>query len=305
MTSSPDFENQAAIGRVTCGWKLPHLSLDQVRPYWRDAHSPTIARRAGVWEYRHFPLDPVRPGLFAHQPGIGYQPRVDQQLMWISDVRYFDQAGLDAFGLSPAPEVKAKILQDIDMIVDQSTTYLVLGDGGRTLVDATGEAAPAGPTRFPTFAVFLRARDGEASFRETVRRMAGQWADTPGVKRVRVSLFEVPDMEAERKAGYPVKTHPAPLQYQAWIDLALEHEGVAAALMSAGDGIDYAADIKDVHAYPVPAVYTFNYRGRPTLAGLRGYPAAEAIRNLGAEHQKDVATLEWLYGDVAAGGPYA
>jgi len=27
-------------------------------------------------------------------------------------------------------------------------------------------------------------------------------------------------MEAERRAGYPVKTHPVEQQYQAWIDLS-------------------------------------------------------------------------------------
>jgi hypothetical protein len=290
---------------VTCGWKLPSLSLAQVRPYWRDAHSPTIARRQGVYEYRHYPLDPVRADAFAPVEGIDYQPRADQQLMWLSDVRYADQAGLDAFGLSPAPQVRAKILGDIDMIVDQSTTYLVLGDKGCTLFDETGDPAPAGPVKSPTFEVFFRQRGDEASFRACVSDLASHWAKTAGVLRVRLDLFEVPDMEAERKAGYPVKTHPVELQYQAWIDLVVETDAVLKTLMTPSDGIDYAAHIKDVHAYTAPAVYTFNYNGRPTLAGLRGYPAVEAIRNLGAEHQKDEALLEWLYGPVAKGGASA
>jgi hypothetical protein len=296
VTSPVEIENQAGLARVTCGWKLPHLSLDNVRPYWRDAHSPTIARRDGVWEYRHYPLDPVRADLFSNLPGIDYQPGADQQLMWLSDVRYFDQAGLDAFGKSPNPEVRAQILQDIEMIVHQSTTYLV---------DKTGVAAPAGPAQAPTFGVFLRAKGDEASFRATVKAMVERWAQTAGVLRVRLALFEVPDMEAERRGGYPVKTHPLELQYQAWIDLMIEDDSVARRLMTAEDGVDYAKDIKDLHAYPSPAVYTFNYQGRPTLAGLRGYPAVEAIRNLGAEHQKDVGLLEWLYGPVAKGGPAA
>jgi hypothetical protein len=300
-----DTENKAGIGRVTCGWKLPHLSLDFVRPYWRDAHSPTIARRAGVYEYRHYPLDPVRADLFTPIPGVGYQPQADQQLMWLSDVRYFDQAGLDAFGQSPDAYVKSKILNDIEMIVHQSTTYLVLGDKGRTLVDKTGEAAPAGPVKDPTFEVFFRQAGDEASFRAVLSALAARWAQTPGVIRVRLELFEVPDMEAERKAGYPVKTHPLELQYQAWIDLVVEDEALLKSLMSPADGVDYAAHIKDIHTYTAPAVYTFNYAGKPTLAGLRGYPAVEAIRNLGAEHQKDPVLLEWLYGPVAAGGPVA
>ena len=305
MSSFLDIENQAGLARVTCGWRLPHLSLDFVRPYWRDAHSPAIARRAGVFEYRHYPLDPIWADLFAPIAGIEFAGRQDQQLQWLSDVRYADQAGLDAFGQSPAPAVKAKILADIEMIVDKSTTYLVVGDNARTLIDTSENPTPQGPVVFPNFAVFLRQKEDQDSFRACVRAMAARWANAPGVVRVRLNLFEVPDMEAERKAGYPVKTHPVELQYQAWIDLVIEDDRVAGTLLSCDDGVDYAAHIDAIHAYPVPAVYTFNQNGRPTLVGLRGYAAYAAIRSLGAEHQKDAGLLEWMYGPIAQHGPAA
>jgi hypothetical protein len=296
-----EIENMARLGRVTCGWKRPELSLDSVRPYWRDAHSPAIARRAGIYEYRHYPLDPPRAALFGALPGV--QTRCDDaaRLMWLSDVRYADQAGLDAFGASPGPEVKAQILADIEMIVDKSTTYLVLGDNGRTLVDTTDEAAPAGPRPRPTYQVFIRQRGGEAPFRAGLQALATRWAATPGVRRLRLSLFEVPDMEAERKAGYPVKTHPVDQQYQAWLDLALDTDDVARDLFNSQQAVEFAAFAATVHAYPTPAVYTFNYGGHPTLIGLRGYAALAAIRSLGAEHQKDPGLLEWMYGQVAKG----
>ncbi len=302
VSSFIDIENAAGLARVTCGWRLPHLNLDFVRPYWRDAHSPAIARRAGVFEYRHYPLDPIRADLFAPIAGIEYAGRADQQLQWLSDVRYADQAGLDAFGLSPEPAVKAKILADIEMIVDKSTTYLVIGENARTLVDTSGDPAPQGPTAAPNFGIFLRQNGDQAAFRDCVRAMAQRWAGQPGVIRVRLNLFEVPDMEAERKAGYPVKTHPIELQYQAWIDLVIADEAVAKALLSPDDSVDYATHIAAIHAYPAPAVYTFNQNGRPTLVGLRGYAAYAAIQSLGAEHQKDPELLAWMYGDVAALG---
>lgn len=305
VTSYVDIENRAGLARVTCGWRLPHLSLDFVRPYWRDAHSPAIARRAGVFEYRHYPLDPIREDLFTPIAGIEFIGQANEQLQWLSDVRYADQAGLDAFGQSPIAAVKARILADIEMIVDKSTTYLVLGENAQTLADISGNPAPAGPVADPTFGVFLRQTGDQLSFRECVRAMAERWASTSGVVRVRLNLFEVPDMEAERKAGYPVKTHPVELQYQAWIDLVIENERVAKRLLSPADGIDYAAHIKAIHAYPAPAVYTFNYNGRPTLIGLRGYAAYAAIQSLDAEHQKDAGLLEWMYGRAAEGGASA
>ena len=149
MRDHIEIENGAGVSRVTCGWKLPHLALEDVRPYWRDAHSPAIARRAGLYEYRHYPLDPIRADLFAPVDGVDLAGRPDEQLMWLSDVRYPDEAGMDAFGASPPAAEKAKILGDIEMIVDKSTTYKVIGDNGRTLKDDTGDPAPVGPRRLP------------------------------------------------------------------------------------------------------------------------------------------------------------
>jgi hypothetical protein len=289
-------ENQATICRVTCGWKLPHLDLAVVRPYWRDAHSPGIARRPGIYEYRHYPLDPPI-ALFGNVQGIDSDCPDDARLMWLSDVRYADQAGLDEFSAHPGPYERSKLLGDIDMIVDRSTTYRVLGANGDTLRDATGWPAPAGPARSPIFQVFFRARLELETFRAALRGIAARWAASDGVQRVRLSLFEIPDLEAERKAGYPIKTHPPEQQYQGWIDLVIDSEAVAAGLLTPDD----AAQIATVHAYPAPAVYTFNHAGRPTLAGLRGYPAVKAIAELGATHQKDGQLLHWMYGDVADG----
>ncbi|WP_304217457.1 hypothetical protein [Phenylobacterium aquaticum] len=305
MSVLADIENEAGLARVTCGWRLPHLSLDFVRPYWRDAHSPAIARRDGIYEYRHYPLDPIRGDLFTPVAGIDFAGRPGEQLQWLSDVRYADEAGMNAFGADPDPTVRAQILADIEMIVDKSTTYKVIGANARTLVDTTGDAPPLGPARTPIFQVFFRQRGDEAAFRESVSALAELWAATEGVLRVRRSLFETPDMEAERAAGYPVKTHPLEMQYQAWIDLVVADEPVARRLIPPAIAPRLAQDVSAIHAYPAPAAYTFNYRGKPTLAGLRGYAACEAIRNMGAEHQKDPGLLEWMYGPVAQGGTAA
>ena len=290
-------ENVAQICRVTCGWKLPHLDLAKVRPYWRDAHSPAIARRPGIYEYRHYPLDPVQPNLFGPVEGIATHCPADAQLMWLSDVRYVDDAAVAAFAASPPPTELGKMLADINLIVDRSTTYRVLGANGRTYADHTGIGAPCGPPASPTYGVFFRARGDLAAFQHTMRDLAQSWSTTPGLRRLRLSLFEIPDMEAERRAGYPVKTHPVDQQYQAWIDLMLDDASSAHGLLDPA----FAPDIAAVHAYPAPAIYTFNKAGRPTLAGLRGFAAVRAIQSLGAENQLDQGLLTWMYGPVADG----
>ena len=79
------------------------------------------------------------------------------------------------------------------------------------------------------------------------------------------------------------------------VDLSVTDEAVARGLFRTGD----FAEFKAVHAYPVQAVYTFNYAGRPTLSAVRGYMAVQAIRGLGAEHQRDPGLLDWMYGKHA------
>ena len=296
MSDLENIENRAGIARVTCGWKKPQLPIDVVRRYWRDVHSPAIARRAGVWDYRHYQFDPVDPALFAPVAGIDYSCAADAQLMWLSDVRYLDEAALAAFGASPDGEVKSQLLADIELIVDRSTTYKAVGPNAHTLVDRTGIAEPQGPVPHPQYAVFFRKRADEPAFRQCLQGLAERWARTPGVLRVRLSQFEVPDTEAEKKAGYPVKTHPVEHQYQAWIDLAVEDAAVARFLLTPQSGADYARDIRAIHAYPVRVVYTSVYGGQPTIVGLRGYPAWLAIRELDAANQREPALLEWMYG---------
>lgn len=294
QTGIADLENQAGISRTTCGWRKPELARDAVRNYWRDVHSPAIARRAGVFSYRHLPYDAVRADLFAPVPGIDYEAPADAQLMWMSDVVYRDDAGVAEFMASPSdPAVTALLLADIEMIVESSTTYRSVGENSHTYLDRTGDAVPIGPCPRPTYSLYFRARSPEAQFRSALRDLATTWSSSPDVARLRLNLFDVPDMEAERKAGYPVKTHPVEQQYQAWMDLSLLRPEHHLSL----DGI--AEHVHTVHTYPVPAVYTFVHDGRATLIGVRGYAAHQAIDALSATHATDPALLRWMYGEIA------
>ena len=240
-------ENQAGLARITCGWKKSELPLDWVRKYWRDVHSPAITRRDGVYDYRHYQFDSVRPNVFPAIDGVEYHCPDGQHLMWLSDVRYKDEQGLAAFDVSPFGDIKAHLLGDIELIVDKSTTYKAIGENAFTYVDSTKDATPQGPVPSPTYALFIRQKSDEDSFRECLRKVAKKWSEISEVKRLRLSLFDVPDMEAERKAGYPVKTHPIEMQYQAWIDLTIENDEAAQILMSRLDTTDVAAHVSTIH----------------------------------------------------------
>jgi hypothetical protein len=299
MTDLATIENKSTICRITSGWKKESLPLEVVRRYWRDVHSPAIARRDGIQDYRHFQYDPVVPDLFRQVPDIMFDCPENEQLMWTSDVRYKDEAGLEAFGKSPPTDVLPGILGDIDLIVDQSTTYKALGANAHTYKDLSGIATPQGVPKMPTFQIFLRQKGNEEEFRTALRTLVKSWRDESAVVRARLSLFDVPDMEAERKAGYPIKTHPVERQYQAWIDLVVTDVAAASPLLDAAPNL--ADHVHTIHAYPVTTLCTFNYDGRPTLAGLRGFPAWDALTTLGGYHQAAPEILEWMYGDVATG----
>ena len=299
--SSVDIENRAQIARVTCGWKKQHLSLDVVRRYWRDVHSPAISRRAGLYEYRHHQYNAVENDLFSPVPGIRYECALSEQLMWLSDVRYRNQAGLDAFGESPEIGVKNLLLADIEIIVDKSSTYKAVGENAITYLDVTGNPTPQGPPSALSYSIFFRQETEEQRLHKCARMLAKLWATKPGIQRVRLNIFEAPNIEAEKSAGYPIKTHPPEMQYQAWIEIVMSNRSDAKALLLPSDGIDFAA-ISEIHAYPVFATYTSVYAGLPTFVGLRGYPAFDAMRSLGAVNQQDIRLLTWMCGDIAKAG---
>ena len=295
-----DIENQAGICRVTAGWKKPELPWEWVRRYWRDVHSPAISRRKGIYQYIHLQYDPVDASVFGQIEGISTSAPANAQLMWTSDVRYRDDAALAAFGGDPDEVAKAQLLGDIDLIVERSTTYKCVGDRARTYVDITGNATPQGVPAMPAYSIFLRQKTNEASFFAALRALAERWMKVPGVMRLRLSLCEPPDMEAERKAGYPIKTHPIEQQYQAWIELWATDRSVMQRLLTRED----ADAIMDAHAYPIIAYHCFVYEDRPTLAGLRGYPAVEALQALGGNpKQKQLEILSWMYGPIVGKGP--
>jgi hypothetical protein len=294
-----EIENAATVARTTCGWRRPGLDLASVRNYWRDVHSPAISRRLGIYFYRHCPFDAVRPEAFAGLAGVELEAPADEQLQWQSDVVYRDEDGLAAFLGSPSsPEVTAELLADIEMIVDKSTTYRSVGDNLHTWVDRQVHP-PSGPSPFPRYGLFFRSRAEESQFRAALREVARAWSAHEGVLRLRMNLFEKPDMEAERKAGYPVKTHPEQMQYQAWIDLVLERDELATDLARLTP--DLGDVVTTLHAYPVPAMYLFVWDGKATNFGRRGYAAHVAIKSLNAKQALDPRLLEWMYGAIVRG----
>tara|TARA_B100001094_G_C18120809_1_gene766744 strand:- start:457 stop:1371 length:915 start_codon:yes stop_codon:yes gene_type:complete len=299
MTALAEIENQAKLCRITCGWKKQELPIDWVRLYWRDVHSPAIARRDGIYDYRHYQYDNIMEELLPKIDGVEKDCDVLKQIMWTSDVRYLDDEHLKIFDNSPTGLAKQNLLGDIDLIVDKSTTYRTVNENGHTFIDNSGISSPQGSCAAPTFSLFIRKNTDEENFREFMTNLCKTWSQKIGVVRLRLSLLDAPDMEKERLAGYPVKTHTLETQYQAWIDITVDSQQRMGNLIGESDNLNYANYIKALHLYPVRAIYTSVYQSLPTLVGVRGYPAYQAISALNAENQKESPLLEWMYGPIA------
>lgn len=285
-------ENLATISRTTAGvHKHPEdpAAADVLRRYIRDVHSPAIARRAGIHLYRHLSFGPARPDLLAAPPGVDVEGAL---LTGAGHLDYRDEDALAAFYADPGGSVREQLLADLHVIggaPGRTTTYRTSPGNGHTFVDDTGDPAPQGPVD-GRWAVHVR---GRGDWPAVVRAAAAAWSAMPGVRRLRMHLFDPPDAAVEVAHGYPVFPAPPEEHYQAFLDLVLDDDAVARRLVWP----DGAAGVLDaVHVQPVPVVHTFVWAGSPTVVGLRGYPAWELITRLGAENQADPELLEWMYG---------
>ncbi len=297
-------ENLGTVSRTTAGVHkhvTDPAAAEVLHRYIRDVHSPAIARRPGIHVYRHLSLGALRTDLLPPLAGVAFDGRGSGLLTGVGHLDYRDDAALAAFHAEPAGAAREHLLGDIRVLggpPGRTTTYRTSPGHGHTFVDTTGDPTPQGPTGGHRYAVLLRRRGPAARFAAAVRATAAAWASVGGVRRLRMHLFDPPDMAVESANGYPVFPAPPREHYQAWLDLVLDDDGVGRDL-TWGDGA--AAAFGEVHVQVVPVVYTFVWAGRPTVVGLRGYPAWELITRLGAVNQQDPELLAWMYGPAARG----
>jgi hypothetical protein len=290
-----DIENKAISLALNCGWTAEEPSLEAVRHYHRDVHAPLIARRPGIYQYRHYAFDRIRADLFAPDDSIELDCPVAEQFTAAAAASYLNaQEHARSLAAMPA-DLGPLISADIARIQRRTASYVADEPGaGHTFVDTTGFTVPQGPPELPSFGLFFRQRADKQGFREGMKKLAGRWSAQAGVRRLRLTLLEV--------GGTAHTAVENEYLHQAWIDLVIDNEQVATQLRSQS-AKSMRPFVRALHAYPIHERYTYVYGGRPTLVGLRGYAAYQAIREFGATNQKDPRILEWMYGSVVQGGP--
>lgn len=197
------------------------------------------------------------------------------------------------------------LVADVPLIQQWTAPHYAQGpDAGRTLVDRTGIAVPQGVPPQPQFSLFLRQRADARGFREYVLDLAQRWSNHPGVRRLRITLLQSDDVK-QAAGDYGIKGIASAQghQFHAWLDLVLATEAVGGQLLSNTHDKGMRTYVSALHAYPVVERYTYVYGGKPTVVGLRGYAAYQAIEEFAADNQNDARFLQWMYGPVVQDGP--
>jgi hypothetical protein len=287
-------ENLAVRARITCNRTQARHDLQELREFLREVHSPCVARRGPLWEYRTEWLRPIDSRFAPLAAGVETDCEPGIQLQTTSDLRWLSEADMVRFHEGPNDEIRSLMTADVRELVAESTIYDVTGQICSTLIDRSGQAAPCGPVPRPTWDIFLRARVSLPDFAVQLRALAARWASDRRVVRLRFCLLQPPDPAGAQRAV--VARHPPERQYQGLIQLqTIDASGAREQL--GPQGLNALGEIcAAVHAYPVSDVYTWNRAGKPTLAGLRGYPAARAISAFNALQHATPGVLEWMYG---------
>ncbi|MBB3052738.1 hypothetical protein FHS23_003779 [Prauserella isguenensis] len=295
-----DLENAAELALTSFCWWRADLPREVCETYWRDVHGTMFARAPGLWQYRQLRLGPPRQGLWPEVPGIAFDAPDAPRPQGIPHGLFLSEADLRAFGEHPLPS--RVIPEDARNFIGRIGALLAPTGSGGTLVDRLGEPTPQGAPPVPTFAVCLAAHE-EAPVNEVHRALvdvAREWSRHPAVLRLRVEPLPPYERSAMSSPGVPWQW-PTDTAYLGWIELAVRTETVPTDLATGGSLADAARVIREVHTYPIREVYTLISAGRPTDVGLRGYPAARTISDVGAANQSDDDVLTLLYGDAVRG----
>lgn len=293
-------ENAALITSTVFGGWRKDVPLEVSYRYWRDVHSVTLARAPGLYQYRLLHLAPNRSDLWSTLEGID-RTLPEEQPHGIAQILFLSKDDLLTFGSSEL--VTKYIHQDEQNLCDRNVTLSSIASNAHTYSDRTKEATPNGEPAYPSFVLCVKQADSTdiEQFRQyLVERIVLPWSQQDEVMRLRLHVLE-PYSESENS---PCVSHdwPQVKNYQAWIELMLRDEAAIEQLfLSSGDTRERAQYLKAIHTFPIVARYTLVYDGKPTIAGLRGFPAWQAIQQAGAENQKATDLLETLYGTVVRG----
>lgn len=292
-------ENKAKVATTFFAWWRTDIPKDLSYKYWRDIHGVWAARTPGFYQYRQLHLDNVEASLLADLAGIETDLPTQDQPNGIAHIFYSSAFHVKLLRL---PFAVKQAEMDEAYFVSRNAFQKSVLPLSRTYVDKINNPDTNGPLKQPRYILAFKKNKGvskEDFSHFIVKNLAEPWSKQEQVQRLRLEIME-PYTEIPSSPNGTDHSWDKDKQYQAWIELVLsENENFSRLFDQVADLQKY---VSAIHAYPVREIYTLVYNGKPTLVGLRGYPAAEIIQEVGAEFQASKQVLKFTYGSAVNGG---
>jgi hypothetical protein len=257
--------------------------------YWRDAHGPLVARGAEwIEQYWQHHLDRCEGGFWQPAAGVTYDCPDEDQIDGLAETTFTGEKARKSYGEST---LYTALVDDEQYCFERSVMYRTAEGRSRTYFDATEDGSPNGEQRLVCLFVFVRKQDGIQidPFRAYMGdQFAPALAENEFVRKLRLHLLEPYEKPPEDTPNVD-RTWPLEKQPQAVFEIAFRDrmdlnrffESAAYQATILGQ----TKHIRVMHVFPVREVYTLVYAGRPTLAGMKSYPVADAILRIGAVHR--------------------
>ncbi len=292
-------ENKARVVATFFAWWRTDIPKALAYKYWRDVHAVWAARTPGFYQYRQLHLDNVDPTLLSDLDGIETDLPKEDQPNGMAHIAY---ASTFMANLLRKPFALKQADEDDAYFVSRNTYQRSFLPLSRTIVDKINNPETNGFLKQPRYVLAFKKNIGvsEEDFRNYLANdLCASWRKKDEVQRLRLEVL-APHIDTPISAKGVHHDWDKNKQYQAWIELGVT-EG--ANLSSFFDhSADFNETISAMHAYPIREIYTIVYGGKPTLVGLRGYPAVEIIEEIGAEFQMSKQVLQFTYGSAINGG---
>jgi hypothetical protein len=264
------------------------LSDKEFIGYWRDVHGTLAARVPYSSMYRIHRLRPTSPLLLSGPRVITTRPRPREIIDGIAELRWESDADLERWEHDPI--LTELVSEDEQNVFGHCAVYWAFGENVALVKDDLPGIVIDGRHGLLTIVVLVRRSLGvePADLRAVLRSELGAaLAAQPGLARLTLHLL---DSSRPETWDSPNVTHQqGERPYDAWLELTFRRlddlAGVLRCLEVEQALARIAPFVSELHAYREDESYTLRFDSRPTLIGLRGYPAAEAILGAGAINQ--------------------
>ncbi len=289
-----EIENQCTVTSTVYAWLRNDTSLETGFTYWRDIHGTLVARIPGKFIYRQLHLKPainVLSGQFQK-----YVNPIVQSLQpqGIAHTYYLNENELAKF--KEHRFTQTYLIEDEPNMARLNASLWSRNDNAKTLKDISHNLTPQGKTDDDEYVVsfIFDSHVRIESRREKLINLSKSLITKPEITRLRYHVLEDYDDEniPDTKVGH---CRPAEVRYNAWLELGVLPKSGLSVLIET-DLLPLVTDIKTIHINPIFEKYTIVAEGKPTVVGLKGYPAYQTIMQSGAINQLDEKLLQDLYG---------